>query len=386
MIVATLGGPAAADDGGASSETEAASLVYSRVTYSLSQPATVENAIAAAEKQGVQVTGLRFENEQVIGEISLVTDKPLEEKLAAFRGLYGTEPQVTSLFLDEWVSEEERDARESRDVSVLDVAGAAFIAPPVSEEAAERLSAPPTAAAALAAGSAGGESEMRLLADDWMPQNVYPSTFRVGSSQIIAHYIEWGLSGSPDDIPAHYGFETDMSLYNNATGVRGSILPWELCGPNFRDQFIAKNYDFNSWSVYSYGGMTGTMPYADHNDLFDSCGRNAMSIGIAIPQNIGYYSSPIGIELTINIDAQPGVTSSSRLGGDLQLVERYNSCGNIPTPSTILTDCMDLLPGDPGVDRIRPTLGAWRNWTASYNKCWASGNYGQDTPVTFSCF
>lgn len=28
MIVATLGGPAAADDGGASSETEAASLVY----------------------------------------------------------------------------------------------------------------------------------------------------------------------------------------------------------------------------------------------------------------------------------------------------------------------------------------------------------------------
>lgn len=137
----------------------------------------------------------------------------------------------------------------------------------------------------------------------WVPQTVYPATFRAGTnSQVFLNYIEWGPDASPVDTPSNWAMEIEINLLNDATGVRGSVLPWELCGPAFRDQFIAKNYDWNSWSVYSYlGGVAASYPYADLNDLSDSCGRNAMSIGIAYPQNLPDHV--LGADLTTNIDA-----------------------------------------------------------------------------------
>jgi len=100
-----------------------------------------------------------------------------------------------------------------------------------------------------------------------------------------------------------------------------------------------------------------------------------MTIGFEFPQHITGMS---GIyEISTSIDAQTGTTTSSHVGGGIQLVDNVN-CGL----GVSLTDCMGTaqLPGE-----TRYTLGISRNWYASPNLCWTSGNFGNDAPTSVTC-
>ena len=166
-------------------------------------------------------------------------------------------------------------------------------------------------------------------------------------------------------------------LYNGAGGTRGSVIPGYICGSGFRDKFIAKNYNWYSWSTFSPNGSLGSAyPYADLNDLLDSCGRNAMTIGFKDPQYI--VGDSFGMyEVSTHIDAPVGTTSSNLLGGSVQQVDKGNCI-----PGIALTDCMGTkqLDGD-----TRLTLSTDRAWAADPNRCWTSSSYGDATPKVVTC-
>ena len=101
-----------------------------------------------------------------------------------------------------------------------------------------------------------------------------------------------------------------------------------------------------------------------------------MAIGFKDPQK--FPGGPFGMyEIATHIDAQVGATTSSRIGADIQLVDKVNCSWGFS-----LTDCMGtgLLEGE-----TRPALGKDRRWVADPNKCWTSGGYGDVAPVTVTC-
>lgn len=200
------------------------------------------------------------------------------------------------------------------------------------------------------------------------------STLRNGQSQYFANYINWEDRAS--QVPGSFGVEVQIDLDNGATGTRGGL---PLCGPNFRDDFIAKNYDLNSWSASNVqGDLPAAYPYADLNDLFDSCGRNSMTIGFASPQDMPVVAG--WNDVSTFIDAKIGVRGSSNISGTLQLV---NSASCPFDGSIAFTDCMGIpntAPSD-GTPIERKTLNSDRGWVAASDRCWISGNYGEAAPV-----
>lgn len=352
-------------------------VTWQRTIYPFSVTTDLRSAVAAAASSGVEISGFRFGTDQIVGEYSLRGEQTPDQFLEVFEALYGTQPTIVSAFTEEPTSSESKSAVTVRIADELGTGNLPFVA------------AVPTARPGVT-GETGvaGTSQRSAPPASWVPANVYPGTFRVGpNSQIFTNMVEWTGTTSPANIPSYYAMEVEINLHNDATGIRGSTAPGQICGPNFRDQFIAKNYNWNSWSIYSnLGGLLSTYAYADLNDLFDSCGRNAMSIGFAFPQNIP--TNALGGELYTTIDAQVGVTSSSRLSGNIGLIERHYSCGIASNPNTTnWTNCTGTFP-DPNPPAVtdRSTLSVTRNWTAAYDKCWTSADYGLIAPVAFSCF
>jgi len=318
------------------------------------------------------VVGVRFENDQVVGEYFLGSDKSPDEFLKEFADTFGTVPQVASLL----VEMPKRDgATKHLPLAEVETGSPPFVAEPIPDQKLEEIFGK----------YRDEDTSARLAFPDWEPQNMHPGTFRSGGSQYFANFIEWGTSTDPTDIPGSFGIEFGIDLYNGAVGTRGSVLPGDICGPNFRDQFIAKNYSWNSWWTASgAGSLALAYPYADLNDFLDSCGRNAMTIGFASPQDMPIWGAgPWGMEITTMIDAKPGVTSSSSLGGGAQLV---NSASCPFDGSVAFTDCMGIpvIP-PPGVAVSRTSLATWRGWTAAYDKCWASGSWGSAAPTVSTC-
>jgi len=344
----------------------------------LSAPLDFESALAVAQSsKGLNVVGLRFENDQIVGEYYLGSDKSPSEFLQQFADMYGTLPQVAGLVV-EVPKRTTTDEGRYAPIPTIETERPAFVAPPIPQDKMDELFALPYE------GDASRDSLGTLSFPDWEPLNVYPATFRVGSSQWFLNAIDWGGVTDPNDIPGSFGLEVGIDLYNGAVGTRGSIIPGDICGPNFRDQFIAKNYNWNSWSVSSpNGGLAASYPYADLNDFLDSCGRNAMTIGFASPQDMPTFTPGPDANLNTFIDAKIGVTTSSGLGGGLQLV---NSASCPFDGSIAFTDCMGIPTTAPtGVAASRLTLSTSRGWVAATSKCWASGSYGTATPVVMSC-
>lgn len=343
---------------------------------SLSSPVDLAVALKlASQTRGLDVVGVRFENDQIVGEYFLALDKSPSEFLMQFGEMYGTVPQVAG-FVVQVPKRGPDDSARYAPLAQVETRQPPFEAPAIPANKMDELFGSREGASA---------SELETLSfPDWEPQNVYPATFRVGSSQWVLNAVAWGTVTDPNDIPGSFGLEIGIDLYNSATGTRGSIIPGDICGFNFRDQFIAKNYDWNSWSVSSpNGGLATSYPYADLNDLFDSCGRNAMTIGFASPQDMPTMVPRPDANLTTFIDAKIGVTSSSRIGGGLQLV---NSASCPFDGSIAFTDCMGFPTTAPsGVAASRFTLNTSNGWVAATNKCWSSGGYGRTLPVVMSC-
>ncbi|MCJ1702150.1 hypothetical protein MT356_20760 [Rathayibacter festucae] len=363
--------PAAAEPLAAATKTPE----VTRVVIPFSGGVELSSAVKIARSAGINPVAFRFESDQVVGEYSTVGGDPVNDFLAKFTDRFGTVPRVVGAVIETpKPSTTERRAIGTPPPLATNLPD--FIPPAVLAEKAAKLTTG-SAPAPRDASVASTQAVAAAAAAEWRPQNVRVTVQRSGTSQFITNQINWG-AGSPRNIPGPWGVEVGTDLYNDAVGVRGSIVPGQVCGPNFRDQFIAKNYSFKSWTTFNpEGSMAATHPYADYNDLFDDCKRNAMTIGFQDPQKM------VGKELTTQIEARLGVTSSSRLGGELQLVNG-SSC---PSDGSIaLTDCMGIpVTNPPGVPKERLTLSKTKNWVANPNKCWFSGGYGDISAVASTC-
>jgi len=333
--------------------------------------------VRAAADSDQDIVGIRFENDQIVGEYFLHSQQTPEAFLSEFTERYGTVPQVAGLIV-EVPRRLPEDKTRHVPLPVIDTGSIDFVAPEIPEAKLDELFLHEQPAAEDA-------SAARFAFPYWEPEQVFVRVWRTGSSQKFTNSIYWNTTTYPQLLTGPKGIEIEVTLVNEATGVRGSILPWELCGPGFRDEFIAKNYNWNSWSVSSpHGSLAASYPYADLNDLFDSCGENVMAIGFASPYDMPtFYDGPYA-DLETYIDAQVGVRSSSTLFAGLQLVDS-SWC---PFDGSIaFTDCMGLFaPSLPsGWDEVRATLAEWRGWVAATDKCWYSASYGTVAPSSYTC-
>jgi hypothetical protein len=354
--------------------TEAGADVGARrvgyVTQPFSGGVTLDQARTLESPTPDAVVGYRIDNGEIVGEYMTLSGQSPSEFRADFFARYGTEPRVSGFVVEgESPSRASASRRSSVDPAPIETSLPDFTPAPV----------PADRKAALEAEGGSGATGPSLFSGsyNWKPSNVSSKIKRSGTHQYFDMTVGWYAGTSPTGIDARFGLEAGIDLYNDATGTRGSILPGEICGPGFRDQFIAKNYDWYSWSVFSpNGSLSASSPYADINDLSDPCGRNSMAIGFKDPQK--FPGDAFGMyEIATHIDAQVGVTSSSRIGGGIQLVDKVNCSWGFS-----LTDCMGtgLLEGE-----TRFTLGTTRNWVADPNKCWTSGGNGDVAPVAVTC-
>jgi len=357
----------------------------------------LDDALNISESYPGDVVGVRFENDQVVGEYFLGGDKSPAEFLAQFADMYGTQPEASSLLVavDYRDPELAGSARGSsptyEPLAEIDVPGTPFVAPRMtSEDAAElrennrggpeTVSAGSQKVSASSATAAAAATTVR-----WQPQVVYAGTIRSGKSQYFYNSLDWYAPYGPKTLTGPIGIEFEINIQNGASGTRGSVVPGQICGPNFRDQFIAKNYNLNSWSISSYyGGVSKAYPYADLNDLFDPCGLNSMAVGLASPYDLPNFPAGPNASLETFIDAKVGTKTSSLVSGNLQLVDSSLCTFN---GTFAFTDCMGLQGVDPAwkYATSRSTLNETRAWKASPEKCWVSADYGRIAPVSQPC-
>lgn len=354
--------------------------------YEFSDSVAIYDAVKLAESEvgAEKVFAYRFENDHFVGEFYPNSGETISAFLDGISDTYGTKPEIAGFLIaikkvgpspevSGLTVTPDEDSGGVGTVHQIKTDQFVFEAPPVSDAAKVELEAPhedPQPAQPAQSAVPSGY--------DWAPEFVASSTYTSGSSQWFTMRSSWGGGASPTNTPSNFGIEFDISLYNEATGIRGSILPHELCGPGFRDEFVAKNYDYQSWSVYTTLPVAQDIEaYVDYNDLLDSCGRNSISVGIRYPQNMAQPIDDGTIDLTTVIQAQPGVRPSSLVGGDLQLVDDVMCDALEASPDwpgfTVLTDCMGVMQFTPptGVEGHRVTLNpTTRNWHADPSLCW----------------
>jgi len=128
--------PAIAAQSGADDEAAPTSERIIRTVFPLTTSARLNTALEAISVAGVKVDGLRFENDQVVGELFLNNGKSPADFLKNFEATYGTEPQIVSAFIDEWREADAAEAARLVAGRAITISAPPFIAPPVSEEAA----------------------------------------------------------------------------------------------------------------------------------------------------------------------------------------------------------------------------------------------------------
>lgn len=331
-------------------------------------PLRLADAVSLAQRQSETTLAYRYENPHVVGELSANADYSVGEFLKLFNEKFGTEPQVVGL-----VVERQRPANQPtapQDVYTIATGLDKFAAPPIPTEKLDAISKSGNRTDVYSA----ADSTSSLLASEWRPNNIYSWTMRSGTHQYFSQTAEWHVgASSPGNLDTAYGMEFGIELWNDATGVRNNLPP--LCGPDYRDQFIAKNYSWNNWWVTS---MTSTLihvnAYADYNDYGDECGRNSMAIGLGTPQSSA-FTDPSVNAIDFWIDAPIGVTGSSEISGGVQTIDNGWCVFN---GSMSLTDCMGLGQQTAG---SRASLNVSRGWIAAPDRCWVSTAYGTVPPT-----
>lgn len=357
----------------------------------------------------------------------------LEDFLAWFQNLYGTEPQAVGLLVRvdavevEPPAETESLVAEAKGTLLAPVAEPhelasrvpEFVAKePVSGEAYEYFAEPdqssatastgvtsmvpggtPTTAAVSISSAAGGAIEMmpgggRVAATvptsvSWAPSYMEINVERYGTRQYFSQYAAWKFGANPAVRPQmlfctslncntiDWGMEFGIDVYNysNPDYVRSPVSP---C-PNEMN-FLATNESF-TWGVST--GQTDlkqtTDAYADDWEIADNCRKNAFAVGLAKPWNIPTNASGFK-QILVSINAPVGNQGLGRIGGTVTLNDDY-ACQVVPGVGR--AQCMgDALiePPDP-YEAGRLTLKETRGWWANPNKCWASPNSGRSDPA-----
>ncbi|MFF1571234.1 hypothetical protein ACFVWR_00675 [Leifsonia sp. NPDC058292] len=359
-----------------------------RVVAPFDHPIRVEEAVQLASDRGVSIAGVRVENPTAEAEYTLTPDLTAAEFVEWFEGEFGVSPQAVG-----WIRNIERPVNANGtladipdEAAVITGLPEAVAAPTKEESSADQLR---EWAEAEAGSVPSGKSSTTAIEPrgstgvGWRPNTVEVDIEPSSSTTLqFRQYAYWGNGSSPMNTYPGFGLEFQMDLFNNATGTR---LPGDIgCSGshNGKDAFIAKNYAYPAWGVTAGQSnlKSAVSAYADYNDIFDSCGRNSMSIGMRYPHEIPSFA-PTKYTVLITILASRGNSTSSRLGSSIQQVND----GSCIVPGVALTDCMGVTNGAPpgGWDRegSRAILNENRRWVAAPSRCWVSNAFGYGSPV-----
>ncbi|MBT2515826.1 hypothetical protein J7E29_00070 [Streptomyces sp. ISL-90] len=404
------------------------------VTQMFDHAVTVEQAIEIGNASGSNVEGVRVENPEATAEYSLLDGLSLEDFLAWFQNLYGTEPQAVGILVRVDAVEVEPPADSE---SLVAKAGEAFLVPadepeelatgvpefvaeePVGGEAYEYFSEPDQSSAAASTGAIETIPGGTQLADavpassavtgagavEMMPGGIRPAAAvptsvkwapsymelrveRYGTRQYFYQFAAWKHGSNPAVRPQRvvcnsdghcttvdFAMEFGIDVYNrdHASAVR------PFCSVDEND-FLAKNESF-TWGVSA--GQTDlkqtTEAYHDWWEIADSCEKNTFTIGLAKPWNIPANANGYK-QILVSINAPVGLQSRGQIGGSVTLNDDYY-CQ--PNPSMDRALCMGdaLLTPAPPYQAERISLNPGRGWWASPNKCWLSGNSGTTYPA-----
>lgn len=293
------------------------------------------------------------------------SEQTIEEFLNQFEERFGTQPEVTGLIVEEPVPASGGEASRRAAPAVLASGAAVFDAPALSLPQGESESnVPPTTR---------GVETMAAAAVDWRPNDAEFSITPQSGRADFFHSYWWYDGSTPQMIPAQWGAEFEVNLYNDASYVNHR----PNCKFEYKDAFWGKNYSWN-WAVmrpdYQGANLSALGAYADYNDLSDPCNRNSISIGLRYPQNIQYVNSGYGIMIWVS--APKGYQASSRVGGTVQAVWD-GFCTSLIGSTMALTDCMGVYAGSwpSSAPAYRLTANYDNGWTVP-SKCWISQGKG----------
>jgi hypothetical protein len=345
----------------------------SRVLLPFDHAVSFSDAEHITETLSEPVLAYRFENPQIVGEFTPQVDWTADQFLTNFKLDWGTEPEISGL-----VVERPTPQQESR---------VAPIAPIVTgrPELVAPLAAGPKVDAFEASRMSSTETErsevsISALPNEWRPASVqvmiqkYPGDPGVHFSQ----FANWQSGTSPGNLNSNFGWEMEVNLAN--PNMNAGYRP--ACQSNFKDQFFAKNYSWYSWSVFNsdYSSIAATTPYADYNDLGDSCSKQSIAVGMKNPQSMPTSPNNPPYALALEIHAPSGTVSTNTISALWQTVTK-TYCNRFPGNTMSLTDCMgvDQTPYPDSNTFVRPVLADWRKYVAP-DRCWFSENYGNNDP------
>lgn len=352
-----------------------------RVTAPFDHALSLQDALDLADARAVAIVGIRVDNETAVGEFSTAEGFTTQQYTEWFQKEFGVVPQATG-----WIMERARPFNKDGsptpvpDEPIVVTELPEFRAPSqVEESSATELEE--RSSALGEAPSATREMSARAASKRWEPTvvevDIEEDTYNNGIQ--FRQYAFWDGGASPANKPNGFGMEFGVELYNGRGGTR--FVTNTECPSDYKSAFIAQNQNFKLWGVST--GRTSLSSsvnaYADYNDLFDSCGRNSITIGMRNPDKIPQFS-PGKYSILVSVLAPRGNRTSSHISGDVQLVDEV---GCVFQPWLSLTDCMglgaSLAPG--GYDLHRATLSVDRKWVAGPNRCWVSGGSGYSKPV-----
>lgn len=326
------------------------------------------------------MSAYRFENPEVVGEFTLGGVQTVDEFLAEFDAVYGTEPTVVAAIITVPVADLAAVDAEAKAPSTNVARAADFVAPPADAAKMQSLFADHRPAGLDAQQSAESDAEQLWAPGDWRPEYAEVEVIRLGADKVnFIQYYTWdGSSTSSTALHDTYGLEFQVDITTDEPGYQTDHRP--ICAFDYKDRPFAKNYNWTWYaSVNTGSGLVGMSSsfgvYADYNDLADDCNRSSMAIGIKEPQDVPSY--PNGQqEVLFSITAGRGLDDTGEVSGTVQSINK-SWCNDVPLMA--LTDCMGVAAGTDG-ERI--TLNASRGFIAP-NKCWQSANRGQDAPVVY---
>lgn len=346
-----------------------------RVTLPLDHAISLLDASWIAKTLPEPVLAYRFENPQIAGEFAPHNEWTVSQFLTQFSIDWGTEPEVVGLIVERPVAQDQ-DSKIQPEMTVITGAPklTAALATGAKVDAFEEARAP--------AGTSASAVGINLLPNEWRPSSIAVNIQKHPGlpGVYVNQFASWQSGASPANVNSNFGWEMEVNLRNSS--VPAGYRP--ACNANFKDQFFAKNYSWYSWSVFnsSYTSIGATSPYADYNDLGDSCSKQSIAVGMKNPQSMLPSPNNPPFALVLDIHAPSGNVATNKIGALWQTVDK-TYCNRWPGNTMSSTDCM-------GVDQlrypdrdtyVRPVLSEGRDYVAP-DRCWQSDDYGTTDPYS----
>lgn len=336
---------------------------------------------------GVKIVAVRYSNPGITGEIFKVDETSITEFVSAFQNEFDATPAFIG-----FVAKVDRGSSNSTEQLVRLLSSEVSMAEPESldpESVSARLSEVQRHGTAMRSGLKAAGSVKQIA--PWAPG---PYTYWRGYNEGDQAVMELSSAWLPYEgfdaraLPEHFGMEVEFNFYNDnliPPTIPPAIRP--NCGydPNdpkegdrrYLDDFWAARYNssndgIDSWSILTEAGSQIDHKeigfYWDWTDIFDSCDRQSIAVGIAHPGNIPENSAGVK-SFRIEIRAPRGWPASSPMSGLYQAV--FNSCEYSHTSDGAVKTLLPLSPSSACMGTVVPAPevpNASSSWNFSAEK------------------